>query len=435
MAINIFVHRAILLFLTSVLLLFVFLSDNLNLLILCLLTNTLLINFVGYIEHKDWKTPLLVFPAILFLYSVIFPLYFSLGGTRVLNVSVIHVIEALKLCFYFSYGLVIGYISSPLLSPTKIRGLINRTQYKLYWVGNIEVKFTLVLFLILYSYSYVQLMTAWHLTKEQRMITGVISFTVFYGGIYLCFAYLLINNYIINRNLDKRLIFFILFVGLTGFYFFGERDQFVIPFIVVVFIYGYFNKVSLKKIIILGLATISILFILGVIRGFIESGQQRQLTGLVDFLQENEFISTNRNISLIISSKQDFIYGQTYLGDFLYSLFIPLEKTGVIWFTDNFIENKGFSIVGEAYINFGVLGVFFMGVFMMSMLLFLYRQSFKTNINTIIYILLLIASLYSIRSDFAAISSAFIKKIIIPSGLIMFIRSFRGNIKIKKAVL
>lgn len=384
----------------------------------------------GVVENNDWKSPLVYFPIVFMLYHITFPLYFYLGGERTYGVNLDSVIRATNQVLVFLSGVVLGYLFSPLGSR---RGTLDFSKHKIYYFGINEIKIIFILFILLYLYSYVQLLSVLGMSKEQRMISGVISFSVFFGGVYFCYLYLMNSFFLKDGTFNKFLFLFIIILGSMGFVFFGERDQLILPIVTSFFLYSYYKHVSFKKVLLFGFSIFFLLFLLGVARETLEGTQLRQISSLVSVLEQNEFISTGRNLALVNERHIQKLYGLTYLGDFGYSLFIKDYETGLQWFERNFVTNKGFSIVAEAFVNFGLVGVFSLGFLMMSSMLYFYRQSFRNNISMITYIILVVAFLYCIRSDLGAVFSASVKKVGIPLLMLFLARFYNGKIYINHA--
>ena len=384
----------------------------------------------GVVENNDWKSPLVYFPIVFMLYHITFPLYFYLGGERTYGVNLDSVIRATNQVLVFLSGVVLGYLFSPLGSR---RGTLDFSKHKIYYFGINEIKIIFILFILLYLYSYVQLLSVLGMSKEQRMISGVISFSVFFGGVYFCYLYLMNSFFLKDGTFNKFLFLFIIILGSMGFVFFGERDQLILPIVTSFFLYSYYKHVSFKKVLLFGFSIFFLLFLLGVARETLEGTQLRQISSLVSVLEQNEFISTGRNLALVNERHIQKLYGLTYPGDFGYSLFIKDYETGLQWFERNFVTNKGFSIVAEAFVNFGLVGVFSLGFLMMSSMLYFYRQSFRNNISMITYIILVVAFLYCIRSDLGAVFSASVKKVGIPLLMLFLARFYNGKIYINHA--
>ncbi|MCC9661797.1 oligosaccharide repeat unit polymerase [Pseudoalteromonas sp. MB41] len=422
----IFTLRLAVLFLLLIVLVFT-IGDVLVVNILGISLVCFILVLAGVVENNDWKSPLVYFPIVFMLYHIVFPIYFYLGGDRTYGVSLDSVISATTQVIIFLSGMVFSYLLSPIGGR---KGTVDLLRHKVYYFGITEIKIIFFLFIALYLYSYVQLLSALGMSKEQRMISGVISFSVFFGGVYFCYLYIM-NSLIVKTGFfNKSLFLFVITLGFFGFIFFGERDQLVLPIVASFFLYSYYKPVSFKRVLLFGCSIFFLLFLLGIVRESLEGTQLREISSLVSVLEQNEFISTGRNLALVNDSNIQHLYGLTYLGDLGYSFFIKANDTGLQWFESNYVTNKGFSIVAEAYVNFGLVGVFSLGFLIMSLMLYFYRKSFGNNISMIIYIILVVAFLYCIRSDFGAVFSAAVKKIGIPLSLLVIARLYNGKVYI-----
>ncbi|OBU38454.1 oligosaccharide repeat unit polymerase [Photobacterium phosphoreum] len=425
---NIFKIKSIFLLIITITLVSVFIDDVISKIILVFILS-ISISISSYLITNDWKSPFFIIPVLSILYYTVFPLYFYLGGDRIYGVDNSDVNNALNATVLFYIGMSLSFLTNKITFSN--HGIINVKNYAFYDFYRSSAYIILILFLILYSYSYIQLRSVVGMSKEDRMLTNAISFSVFFGGVYLYYSYLLIDDFYKN-NSPLKIMSIVLPIGLVGAIVLGERDQIIFPVIYSFLIYGYFYKIKFKNILLFGFVIIFSLFLMGVYRGYQQHDELRQLSSIVDILQENEFISSGRNIAYLINENPDYLYGLTFLGDIGHSFFITYFPTGSQWFSNNYISNKGLSIIAESYINFGYVGCFVIGYLYITIVNYFYGLSFRNNILTILYLVIIMASLYSLRSDFAAIPSGVVKKIIIPLLCIVILNVFLGKLKIKK---
>lgn len=361
-------------------------------------------------SDRNPANPLLYFPLVFSVYHITFPLYFILGGTRISSIQLSEVSQSLDLASTF----LITFILTSSLLHARSKPLHIEKSYS---------KGAVLLTLFLFTALFIPAIATGSqgVGKEQRMIDGVSVFQTFWGGIYLPFALLIVQSLSKRQKFHLLIMLIILVIGAIGYIRLHERDFLVYPVLVYFFCIGFFRKISSKKLILF-LATIPVfLFFLGVARSASENGVSRELGSLLLILQENEFISTGRNLAYLISLKQE--YTNTLLGDITSSFFVETSPTGTRWFSENAYQNKGFGLVAEGYLNFGYVGVIFLAILTATIANFFYNRAKINSAYAAINAIIVISILYSIRSDFASIASGISRKIAIPLLAIMLISS------------
>ena len=153
-------------------------------------------------------------------------------------------------------------------------------------------------------------------------------------------------------------------------------------------------------------------------------------TSFISELFGGEFRSASRNLNTLISNSDEwsYFYGETIIWDLKIATIFDAVSPGA-WFNQTFYPNlvaqgggNGFSLVGEGYMNFGIIGVVLWFVLLGLLLKFLYKKAHLGLIWTIIYIALIPIVVYSIRGDFATILTHFTKHIALPLVIIYIIK-------------
>ena len=360
--------------------------------------------FLAYrLKVNNYAYPPVVVLSVLSLYGGVFPIYFLLGGERLLGVSEVSVLLGLK-CFYI---FAVSFVVSGSLY-TRFMKTDRDESYKIIPTFSIWIAFFAFLTLFLPALFQDAVASG----KADRMTQGVSIYQSFFGGSLLPFS--IIQAYSLNRH--KRLevwsLVLILVIGSFGIFILNERDLVAYPLIIVFLLSAFTFRPS---IIWLGLSSVSVillLFALGVHRSYAESGSLRELGNLMMVLQENEFISSGRNLAVVIDQNVQGVY--TILGDFLNPIFVSYFPSGSVWFSQNFYANKGFGVIAEGIVNFGFFGPALFGCGMALLLHYLYFKASFSILYKAVYPIVLIACLYSLRGDLSAITAGVLRKILIP---------------------
>jgi hypothetical protein len=371
---------------------------------------TTLSSLTLYNTHRNFVQPSIIVMTICAIYSMVFPIYFSLGGERIANVSRESVLLGLKYSYVFMFVF------------TNFGVFFRKNNF--YALGQSKIKFSkFSLWAVFLFFSCIFLPALigvdGNISKAERMTEGVSVFQSFFGGILLPFSLIQVYSLEIKRKFEKVSLILVICVGIVGFIALGERDMLLHPIIICVVIYGFFFQPGIIKILISAFTVIFILYVMGLVRTYTESGIARPTFSLLMILQENEFISSARNLSVIIDN--GIPNANTFLGDILYPFGVNAFPTGSMWFSDNFYENKGFGIIAEGVVNSEFFGVIFVSIIMSSILHFIYLRSFNSMIYRSIYPIVIIGALYALRSDLASLTSAGVRKILIPLAIIFIL--------------
>lgn len=158
---------------------------------------------------------------------------------------------------------------------------------------------------------------------------------------------------------------------------------------------------------------------------------------VVETILYGEFSSAGKNLYKIGSKYWDVRLGsELFLGDlgrvFTSSFFgIGSGVSGGEWFNKTLLQNdgsgKGFGLVAEGYLSFGVVGV--MGAyFAMAVATFaLYRISYLGVFSHFAYVNFMIVAIYSSRADAAFLMSFFLKTTVVPLLLLHVLKVFSNR--------
>ena len=193
----------------------------------------------------------------------------------------------------------------------------------------------------------------------------------------------------------------------------GERD-YLFSVILITIILLYFGKKLSNKVII-GMVPLGVIMLplshyyKYYLLDNIVAGKFDTSNILVEFL-DGEFISAGRNLQILINNHY---YGYWKGKSLLNDLLIPFYHTGFsiqTWFNDTFFSpdnptKYGFTLVGEGYSNFGIIGIVLVYAALALLTGFLYKYSQKNRYFMIVYIYMIPIIIYCTRADFANVLS------------------------------
>lgn len=232
-----------------------------------------------------------------------------------------------------------------------------------------------------------------------------------------------------KRNRFKRmqillcLALFVLVIMYCG----GRSNGVVLVAIILLYYHNFIKALSLKKWIAVGLLSIVFVSSLSAIAHLRSGSRDGYIEAIINYQSEtNPFFETisemgasmypmARTISLIPSS-EDYRYGATYA----YALSSVIPNIGFwerhpaavnamlgewLMKKDNLSYGPGYSIVAEAYINFGMMGFIAMYIvgFIFCKLLTSYNENKYSLLSLLIALIFTYMSLKMVRNEFLAI--------------------------------
>lgn len=222
-----------------------------------------------------------------------------------------------------------------------------------------------------------------------------------------------------------------------------ERNLLFQFIIVSIFIYHLFiQKIRLRKLIVIGLICFFLIGLLGMYRAIKHYGSSiLSSETMLSYTFLGEFQSASYNLMVLLDGLKSGIVeykcGKTFIADIIQqftssSLFTEREErqNGSAWFNKTFYPStfaagggRGFSLVAEGYLNFGIIGVIGLFFLLSTMLNILYKRS-NVPFIALIYVLIIPSVLYSIRMDLATLLSYAWKHVTIPILLIIVVSKF-----------
>lgn len=241
-------------------------------------------------------------------------------------------------------------------------------------------------------------------------------------GFIIGYILILFYEYILYGSLYKNKkigpINIIPLIIVTSFSFLtGERDYMFTTLLSTILLLFLFNKLKKKAIFIIVPIGIILLPLSSSLKYYLLSGKKGAAFSMSNLLPEfldGEFISAGRNFQILLNGHYSgYFGGKTILYD-LGRIFTKNIFSVQTWFNNTFFSYSqstkyGFSLVGEGYINFGVIGVVLLAFIVGIIIRVLYLQSNKNQYNMLIYLYMLPLFIYSIRADLANIFSPLLK--------------------------
>lgn len=230
-----------------------------------------------------------------------------------------------------------------------------------------------------------------------------------------------------SNKLDKKYkiivlvsTFVLMFFGMGTF---GERD-YVLNYVLIIFLlFLVYRKVSTKikiAIVVVLLVFVSYSSSLKMLfspNNIYTSTEHEQ--NIVLRLLNSDFASQGFNFNFLIYAKNSYdrLYGATYIYDALSpfdDFIVPVKKLNAnSWYQSTFWSHRknglGFTIIGEGYINFGIIGIVLSMFILATITKFLYKKSVENSYWLILYFAFISYFMYACRGSLANIISPMFK--------------------------
>ena len=154
----------------------------------------------------------------------------------------------------------------------------------------------------------------------------------------------------------------------------------------------------------------------------------------------SDFASQGFNFNYVLLKKDEYnkFYGLTYVYDFLSPIddIVPIVKKLNVnsWYQNTFWANRrtglGFTIIGEGYVNFGILGIILSMFILAKITKYLYFNSNKNAYTFVIYLAFINYSMYACRGSLANIISPLFKYYILLAIILYHLPYFKIKDKI-----
>jgi len=255
-----------------------------------------------------------------------------------------------------------------------------------------------------------------------------------------------------RRVFPWGLILFSLGWNALAFLLSGERDLvFRILWITVFLVHGLYRPISRWMLACIAVGVIMLVPILGDLKKVLlrDSDTAIMVNAMALRVLNDEFLTGSENLQYYLRNAafEPFYFGETLLWDlnraFLPGFIFPEGPDPQRYFNVTFFPEvveqgggRGFTLVGEGYMNFGAWGValwfLLLGVFAR----YLYRKGASNLTWFVIYVVSMPLVIYVIRADFSNLIAQFSKHIIAPV-LLLYIgqETLRGALAHRRAVV
>lgn len=392
----------------------------------------LLVLISWIISDMELMNPLTWFPPVFFMYSVSFPmLVFFKKENYIIGIEHALFLEWVALV------VLIVVLSIPVKYKVSFESneLVNirKIVFPIYIVS-------LIMSGVYLTYIYTTgLNTKYSIALDQSIFSNL---EPFFSIFVLSFLILFTYNLVINGKISKILLVSSLGFTILILFVAGERDLFLRAIIGMVFlIHCLYKKIKKKTLLLLGLIGIISIPILSNLKNFAFDVKEFSFgDSIISEIFGGEFMSASRNLTFLIAKPDlwNFFRGETLIWDIQVATMGDAISPGA-WFNQTFFPNlvargggNGFTLVGEGYMNFGVIGViiafFVLGLF----LKYLYINAYKNLILLIVYVATIPIVIYAIRGDFATIITHFLKHILIPLVIVYIVKIIISKKRVRK---
>ena len=377
-----------------------------------LVIETILLGIMFIILKFDIKHPLTLFLLIFVLYQIAFP---------IINYNGIIIYESATInpnYYLYNWIATITLILS--------WGKLDKIEYKKEKIFT-DVNRNILMPIFIIAVVLIIISNIFILTNkfiDKFALLGANSFIISIGRMLYVLISPIMLYFLLDKNLTnkrKKLIAFIVFsLVLIGSVIYKERD-FLFNYIIIMLMY-YFtvSKISIKKIGILGIICIVIFSISPKIKTLTnsnKSGEAKNEYNIILSFFNSDFAAAGFNFNYLLHNFNNYKNGTTYIFDFLspIDMFIPsVEEYSVTkWYQSTYWSTRktglGFSIIGEGYANFGLLGIIIQMIILSRIVKFIYKKSGLNIYYYVIYLTVLPLCMYSCRGSLASIISQAIK--------------------------
>ena len=383
-----------------------------------------ILTFIGLsISKLNILHPFTWFIPLFFLYSVSMPVLVGVGDWEY--------VEGIK------QTLILEWVALITMMLVFGRDVNKETDYNPKLLFNLKVVIlplyivSLGLTMIYMAYVFSRgLSSKYAISLDQSVFSKLGSFfTIF----ILSFILLLAHNLIIKKKIPKLLIFFTYAYAFVALLILGERDIILrVVLSSLLLLHALYKPLTRKTILLLGAVLLAVIPMLSNLKNFAFEGVRTTYedASFLVTLFGSEFISASRNLNKLITNPDmwTYFYGETILWDIKKATFGIADSPGA-WFNQVFYPSliargggNGFTVVGEGYMNFGILGVILFFVFIGLTLKFMYKKASQNVLWLAVYITSVPIFVYVIRADLATLITQISKHIIFPIVIIYVVK-------------
>ncbi len=355
----------------------------------------------------DIYNPYVWYSVFFLIYASAYPLLYLIGYTTKYGYSkeiMIYQWIALSTILLVLPCYTITFASNKAIKPGK-----NRILKAL---ENLVIGFIFIALIMILRGSYAN--------KTEIYASGNIIFSIAFSMTYfaiLMYCYMLFRKLSISNEKFFRIILKYGLIVCSFAITTGERDYmftFLLVTLIILFYFKKINKVQLLALVPVGTILIPLS---NIFKYYILSGNifgTFTIKNLLVEVLDGEFVSAGRNLQILVSHNcKNFFGGKSLLNDFV-RIFYNTGYSNQTWFNETYFSSSnstqyGFTLVGEGYVNGGIIGIIIVFLICGLLLRILYKNANRNQYYMIIYLYMIPLFIYSIRADIANIFSPLIK--------------------------
>lgn len=386
--------------------LILFCSDDKNV-IVHLLSLLFLVVSACTLQKFDIFHPYVWYSFFYMLYSSAYPILYLIGYKTSYGYS-----KELMFCQWLGLSVILLILPSKTIDSNLKNRVVLKVSSFFKFIEN-----TLLLYILLLSIYFIK---GSYSNKNDIYAHSNFLITI---GFSLCYLAILMYCYelyiLLEKNSDKYKITIFKFGFIVVLFSFvtGERDYLFTFILVSTLILFYMKKINIGKLLLLVPVMSLLLPLTNIFKYYILSGNisgSFSWNNIIVELLDGEFISASRNLQILLSNNTNSIFqGKSLLNDFI-RIFFSTGFSNQTWFNDTFFSYShstkyGFTLIGEGYVNFGLIGIVIICCIFGFIIRITYLNSSKNIYFMIMYLYMIPLFIYSTRADIANVISPFIK--------------------------
>lgn len=384
----------------------IFIPNSIVLSIICFMILNIL---CFYSIEFDITHPFVWFVPSFTMYSIAFPILYMMGETKHNYTNKTMLLQWIAICTF-----VICMKNNQVIYNTK--KLIDNKSLTI-------IKLIYITFLILILMQ-AGLIVSMGLTSKISIAQSnniIISLGSIAGEALVIPAVILYLQSIKEHRIDKKYFIVGLLVITISSLATGERSLLLKYIVIFLLIYNVtVRKIDIRKFIIIGIVGLFLITAMAPLKMVLTRGITKSEDKIIVQILNSDFSSAGLNLNnlLIKQDLWEYKFGSTLIHDFIRPIdfIIPIDishLSALAWNQNTFwpgkITGMGFTLVGEGYINFGVLGVIIWYIFIANFIKIFYYNSYNNQNSFILYLLLITIMIYSNRADLANVFSPFLR--------------------------
>jgi hypothetical protein len=392
------------------------------------------------VARADLLHPYTWYAPVFLLYSTFFPI--QVWSEKRMGLGFLHEVCLLEWVALATFIVVVGPSRRQAVPPLKLLTRLGEASLPVFWIS---AGVAAIVFWYLRTLGFISKHEI-ALSSSPIVSLGGPAFSV----LTLAFAAVLASK-LASRRIPYILIATTVALSLGGLLIAGERDMVIRVIVVVVFLlHALYRRIKAGELAALFFLGLLILTVSAQFRNLMLETNPMPYS-FQDPTQEiigGEFAAAGMNLEGVIEEMQheDFFWGETLWWD-VKRVFIPgfMEyptTTPGRWYNQRRFPvllahggGRGFTVVGEGYMNFGPVGVIIWFIMLGLMVKKLYFRAGRSGFWFVTYIVSTTLFLYVIREDFANLFSQMLKHIVFPLVVIYAVAHVIEKLGLQQAVV